>query len=299
MSAPEEISLANISRFALPSLAGTVDKSSRGQVLVAGGGNTVPGAVLLTGLAALRAGAGKLQLATTRPAAMALGVAVPEAAVIGLDETHSGELAPGGAAGLQPRVETADAVVVGPGMMDPEGAGAFATDLMGAATTASFLLDAAAMTGVDYEDPRVTALAGRLVLTPHAGEMAKLRGVSREAVEDDPLGMARGLARAAQAVVVMKGSDSFIVSPDGRAWRHRDGVVGLTTSGSGDVLAGVVGGLLARGASPLVAAAWGVCLHGAAGARLAERVGPLGFLARELLDEIPSLLATADGAGAA
>lgn len=297
MSAPEEISLANIGKFALPSLAGTVDKSSRGQVLVVGGGNTVPGAVLLTGLAALRAGAGKLQLATTRAAAMTLGVAVPEAAVIGLDEAHSGELGPGGAGELQPRVEAADAVVVGPGMMDPESAGALALDLMGAATSASFLLDAAAMTGVDYEDRRVRALAGRLVLTPHAGEMAKLRGVPREAVEDDPLGMARGLARAAQAVVVMKGSDSFIVSPDGRAWRHSDGVVGLATSGSGDVLAGVVGGLLARGASPLAAAAWGVCLHGAAGARLAERIGPLGFLARELLDEIPSLLATADRAG--
>ena len=105
--------------------------------------------------------------------------------------------------------------------------------------------------------------------------------------------MARQLARTAGAVVVMKGPDTFIVSPDGRAWRHRDGVVGLATSGSGDVLAGVIGGLLARGAPPLVAAVWGVCLHGGAGARLAETVGPLGFLARELLDIIPRVLAQA------
>lgn len=297
MSAPAEVSLATVGAFPLPSLTGTVDKSSRGQVMVVGGGNTVPGAVLLSGVAALRAGAGKLQLATARAAAIALGIAVPEAAVIGLDETGAGELAPTGAESLRSRAQAADAIVVGPGMMDPEGAGALALDLMGAATTAAVLLDAAAMTGVDYEDRRVRALAGRLVLTPHAGEMAKLRGVRRAAVEDDPLGMARDLASAAQAVVVMKGPDSFIVSPDGRAWRHSGGVVGLATSGSGDVLAGVIGGLLARGASPLAATVWGVCLHGAAGARLSERVGPLGFLARELLDEIPGLLATADRAG--
>jgi NAD(P)H-hydrate repair Nnr-like enzyme with NAD(P)H-hydrate dehydratase domain len=124
--------------------------------------------------------------------------------------------------------------------------------------------------------------------------MARLSGSSREDVEGDPLGAAREVARATGAVVVMKGADTFIVSPDGRAWRHRDGVVGLATSGSGDVLAGVIGGLLARGASPLVASVWGVCLHGGAGARLATRIGPLGFLARELLDELPALLAAAN-----
>lgn len=293
MRAPETVTLETVGRFALPRLAGETDKTARGQVLVVGGGGTVPGGLLLTGLAALRAGAGRLQLAATEATAVAVGLAAPEAAVIATAATADGELAPEGAAALAENVERADAVVVGPGMMDPDSAGELALRLLGAATRAAFLLDAAAMTGVDYGDPRIRAMAGRLVLTPHAGEMARLRGVRRRDVEDDPLGMARELARSAGAVVVMKGADSFIVSPDGRAWRHPDGVVGLATSGSGDVLAGVIGGLLARGASPVVASVWGVCLHGGAGARLGARIGPLGFLARELLDEIPRVLAAA------
>jgi len=79
--------------------------------------------------------------------------------------------------------------------------------------------------------------------------------------------------------------------PDGKAWRYAGGVPGLATSGSGDVLAGVIAGLLARGGAPVQAAAWGVFLHGEAGRRLARRLGRLGFLARELLDEIPGVLA--------
>jgi NAD(P)H-hydrate repair Nnr-like enzyme with NAD(P)H-hydrate dehydratase domain len=81
------------------------------------------------------------------------------------------------------------------------------------------------------------------------------------------------------------------VSPDGRAWREEAGGIGLGTSGSGDVLAGLVGGMLARGADPAQAAVWGQYLHAAAGDRLAARVGRLGFLARELLDEVPPVLA--------
>lgn len=293
MSAPQDISLETVDAFPLPELRGAVDKSARGQVLVLGGGGVVPGAALLTGLAALRVGAGKLQLAATAATAAPLGITVPEAAILTVSATPDGELAPQAATDLSPRLKSADAVVVGPGMMDAEIAGQLALGLMAAETTAAFVLDAAAMTGVDYGDPRVKRLAGRLVITPHAGEMATLTGVGRDAVEEDPLGMARRAARAASAVVVMKGAETFIVSPDGRAWRHQDGVVGLATSGSGDVLAGIIGGLLARGASPLVASVWGVCIHGGAGARLAHTVGPLGFLARELLDEIPRVLAAA------
>jgi ADP-dependent NAD(P)H-hydrate dehydratase len=92
-------------------------------------------------------------------------------------------------------------------------------------------------------------------------------------------------------VVVMKGGCSFIVSPEGRAWSCGRGNVGLATSGSGDTLAGIIAGLLARGAPPLEATLWGVFLHGEAGARLARRQGLVGFLARELLAEVPPIMA--------
>ena len=298
MKTPEEISMSSLSTMPLPRLEGVTDKAGRGRVLVVGGGERVPGAVMLTGLAALRSGAGRLQIASTASAVAGLGLCIPEAAVSGLAcDATTGELSPQEASRLEQDLDRVDAVIVGPGMMDPGSAGALALRLM-ERSSIPFVLDAAAMTGLDYDDSRVRALAGRLVLTPHAGEMARLRGVRREQVAEDPLAMARRMAAEAGAVVVMKGAESHVVSPDGRAWLHRAGVVGLATSGSGDVLAGVIGGLLARGAAPVTAAAWGVCVHGAAGARLSERVGPVGFLARELLGEIPRVLAQAPLAGA-
>jgi ADP-dependent NAD(P)H-hydrate dehydratase len=131
---------------------------------------------------------------------------------------------------------------------------------------------------------------GRVVVTPHAGEMAGLLGIEREAVAADPLGTAREAAAMLQSVVVLKGPVTSIVVPQGGAWSFSQGGVGLATSGSGDTLAGIVAGLLARGASPLQAALWGVYLHGEAGNRLVRAQGNLGFLARELLAEIPRIM---------
>ena len=90
--------------------------------------------------------------------------------------------------------------------------------------------------------------------------------------------------------MLVKGVTSHVVHPDGRTWTYSGGSPGLGVSGSGDILAGIVGGLLARGADPLSALLWSVWLHGAAGEALAKKVGPIGFLAREIADEIPALL---------
>jgi NAD(P)H-hydrate repair Nnr-like enzyme with NAD(P)H-hydrate dehydratase domain len=125
--------------------------------------------------------------------------------------------------------------------------------------------------------------------------MASLLGIPRAAVRADPLGAAREAAAALQAVVAMKGACTFVVTPQGQAWGCDRGNPGLATSGSGDTLAGILAGLLARGTPPLHATLWAVYLHAEAGARLARRQGPLGFLARELLAEIPPVMAELDG----
>ena len=101
---------------------------------------------------------------------------------------------------------------------------------------------------------------------------------------------AAALADLLRAVVVMKGARTWIVDPQGARWLYEGGGVGLATSGSGDVLAGIVVGLLERGVEPLTAALWGVFLHGEAGKQLAASVSPVGFLARELSGEVPGLL---------
>jgi len=121
--------------------------------------------------------------------------------------------------------------------------------------------------------------------------MAGICGRQKEEVEDRPLELAREFAARWGVVLVQKGAETHLAAPDGRAFRNCAGNVGLATGGSGDTLGGIIAGLAARGVEPLQAAAWGIYLHAAAGDRLAERIGPLGYLARELLPEIPSLLA--------
>lgn len=282
-------------RLPLPALDAAGDKESRGRVLVVGGSRLVPGAVLLAGVAALRAGAGKLQLATVAEAAVPLGLAVPEALVAGLPATAAGEIAGRGAAEvLGEYAEGAGAVLVGPGAADKSEAGALVEALVPRlGGDAVLVLDGAALTALRDRPGALAALGGRAVLTPHAGEMASALGVPKADVEADPPAVARRAAAHFGAVIALKGADTFIAEPPaagGACYHFAGGSVGLGTSGSGDTLSGIVAGLAARGASATAAAAWGVWAHGTAGERLAARMATVGFLARELLAEVPALV---------
>ncbi|MDO9706802.1 NAD(P)H-hydrate dehydratase [Paracraurococcus lichenis] len=292
MSAPVPVTEDLLRSMPLPRHQEGEDKDERGRVLVVAGSVEVPGGALLTALGTLRAGAGKVRIATCRSVAVPLALAMPEARVIGLAETQAGGIAAEEAEPLARGAAEADAVVLGPGMIDTQAAAALTAGILAGSADAGvpFVLDAAALRGLSAgETPR--SLAGRLVITPHAGEMATLLGMERKAVLADRLAAARRAAAAFQAVVVMKGGCSYIATPDGSAWACDRGNVGLATSGSGDTLAGIIGGLLARGAPPVAATLWGVFLHGEAGARLARRQGLVGFLARELLAEVPPIMA--------
>jgi len=283
---------AVLRRLPLPKPDDDASKDERGRVLVVGGSTQVAGAVRLAGEAALRAGAGKLQLATVASSAAALGMAVPESLVVALPQTRGGEISGSRApALLAEHASGVDAMLVGPGMQSARAAHALLAPLVGRLREdAALILDAAALLALRTDETLLAPLAGRAVLTPHAGEMASLLGVEKEAVEATPAELALGAAAQFGAVVVLKGSTSWIATPEGTLHRYDGGNVGLATSGSGDTLAGIVAGLAARGAPPLIAAVWGVYLHGSAGRALARRMGTLGFLARELLAEIPPLL---------
>ena len=156
------------------------------------------------------------------------------------------------------------------------------------------VIDALCITGLWDRQHDAAKHRGRLVITPHPGEMAALTGLPKERITADSVRIAEQVAGHLQCVVVLKGSATVIAQPDGPTYRYEGGGVGLATSGSGDVLAGVLVGLLARGAATLQAALWSVYLHGEAGRRLAKRIGPLGFLARELPAEVPKLMADSD-----
>lgn len=277
----------------LPQPAPDGDKDSRGCVLCIGGASEMPGAIVLTAAAALRAGAGKLQIGTARSVGVSVGIAMPEARVFGWPETKRGGLRPS-IKEAAARVNGSAATVIGPGMLDDEAVDRLVCRLLPRVEGTPLVLDAAALKVLESPAAaeQLPRLRGHAVLTPHAGEMASMLGIPREEVCADPRGSAREAARRWNAVVALKGGDTYIAAPDGYLHHFDGGHVGLATSGSGDTLAGVIGGLAARGAPPLQAAVWGVYLHGAAGQRLASRVGPLGFLAREILDEIPALMAT-------
>jgi hydroxyethylthiazole kinase-like uncharacterized protein yjeF len=280
-----------LGRIPLSQPAEDGDKDQRGRVLVIAGSASVPGAALLAATAALRAGAGKLQIATCQSIATHLGLAVPEALVLGLPETSSGEIDPSAAVLLRERIARCDAVLIGPGMLDEDAISSLIANLLDCDPGAAFVMDAGALARLKDIADVLARHKGRMVITPHAGEMANLLGVDKYDVLGNPAEIAGQAASLLHCVVVLKGPCTYIATPDGATWTYSDGNVGLATSGSGDTLAGIVAGLLARGVSPLEAAQWGVFVHGEAGNRLAQTRGPLGFLARELLAEIPAIMA--------
>ena len=178
--------------------------------------------------------------------------------------------------------------------MDSDATCAFMQAMLPLLRDRCVVLDALAMDCVNA----VGRFPQPVLLTPHAGEMAHLTGGDKEAVLADPVEAARAAARRWNAVVAVKGPSTAIAAPDGRAWLHEGGNSGLATSGSGDTLAGAIGGLGARGATLEQACAWGVVLHAQAGERLARRLGPVGYLAREIAREMVSVLRVLDeGAG--
>lgn len=289
---PRTLTRVLLARQPLPKVHASDDKKSRGRVLVIGGSTRVPGAVLLAGVAALRAGAGTLQVATVRDAAIPLGIALPEALVVSLPMSRGGDIAGGAAARvLRDHVQHIDALLLGPGMLDDAAAAALLRALIPMLpTTVTLVLDGAAVVALRRVPSLLRALAGRVTLTPHAGEMASLLGEDKSAISSDPRRVAALAATRFGATVALKGAETFIADPDGAMTRFDGGTSGLGTSGSGDTLAGVIAGLAARGASADTATRWGVWAHGMAGRRLSARLAPVGFLARELLAEVPSLV---------
>jgi hydroxyethylthiazole kinase-like uncharacterized protein yjeF len=208
---------------------------------------------------------------------------MPEAKVVGFPRTDlDGFLA---AKTLAERAADADGVIAGPGMSGAEGCTRIAEALIG--TDTPLALDAALLHAMKPSEAKRSNLP---ILLPHAGELASLLDCDEAEIGRDPIGCGLRAAERYRSIVLVKGVTSHVVTPAGECWTYDGGAPGLGVSGSGDVLAGIVGGLLARGAEPLNALLWSVWLHGEAGALLAAKVGPIGFLAREIADEIPALM---------
>lgn len=274
----------------LPDHHDNVDKNGRGRVLLIGGCRRVPGGMLLTAEAAFRAGAGKVTIATIASAAIPVGIAFPACAVVALPETEGGEIAAESAETILAETANHDAIVFGPAMIDEKIVGQLLAALLPKLPEDIFLLlDAFALRAAADHVGAIRARREHVVLTPHEGELAALLGIDRQEVSDDP---SAALARAAErfgCAVMVKGATSYLMQGDA-CLSYAGGGVGLAVSGSGDILAGLIASLGAQGLPPLQAAAWGIWLHGEAGRRLSETIGPIGYMARELSPLVPGLM---------
>ena len=283
--AAREVTPSLLRSWSLPSPTGS--KYNRGQVLIVGGAARTPGAVQLAGLAALRVGAGRLTMAVASSVAVAMAVATPEAGVTGLPQNERGSVLGGDLSAIEDDLGSADVVTVGVGLDDPdETAQLLQTLIPMIADEAWLVLDAYALGVLPGIPDALEPVRGRLLMTPNSSEGGRLLGRDlgeREQGERDVVEIAHRYG----AVVSCSGTMS---NPTGQVWRVSAGNGGLATSGSGDVQVGAVTGLLGRAGDAEQAAVWGTHVHAAAGDRLAARVGSLGFLARELLPELPVVL---------
>jgi ADP-dependent NAD(P)H-hydrate dehydratase / NAD(P)H-hydrate epimerase len=264
-------------------------KFSSGQVLVVGGSRGLTGAVCMASESAIRAGAGYATVAVPRDLEDIFEVKLTEVMSRGCPGSD-GSLGPEAAAPILDAAERAAAVALGPGLGRADEALELARSVA-PRVKAPLLIDA---DGLNAHAGRLELLAEReppTVLTPHAGELARLLETDSDAISAHRLGSAREASRRSGAIVVLKGDDTLVVHGD-RVAINRLGSPALATAGTGDVLSGLISALLARGMDPFAAACAGVLAHARAGRVAAERVGAESVTATDVIDAVPAGLAS-------
>ena len=271
----------------LPDRPEDAHKGAFGRVLVVGGSVGMSGAAALCGLSVLRSGAGLVKVAVPSSVRREVACYAPELLTLGLPE-EDGALSADGLDQVLEEAARADAVAVGPGLSLAPGAADVVSGLR-KNVSAPMVIDAdglAAFAG----DPAYCRGPASCVLTPHPGELARLTGAPVAEIQADRLGAARTTAERSGCVVVLKGAGTIIASPDGKAVINPTGNSGMATAGSGDVLAGLIAGLLAQGRPAWDAAVLGTYLHGLAGDMAASDIGERALLAGEIMDAVPEAL---------
>jgi len=259
-------------------------KFTSGTVVVAGGAQGLTGAPRMAALAAMRAGAGYVQLAVPRSTEMVFSLALMEAMTRGLEE-DGGTHCAAGVAAVEELAERAGCVVLGPGLSRSASAVAFARSVA-LAVDAPLLIDADGLNAHAGTLESLRVRRGPTVLTPHAGELGRLLGRESAEIDAHRLACAREAAQRSGAVVVLKGDDSIVADPGGLVAVSPGASAALATAGTGDVLSGVIGALLAKGLGPFEAAAAGVLAHARAGQAAAERRGADHTIAGDVIDAL-------------
>ena len=279
----QKIDIELLKTLPLPDWADDANKGTKGKLLIIGGSRRIPGAAILAARAALRAGCGSVRVAAPESIALHIGLSVPELMVIPLPETAAGTIAFSALDLIAEQCKVCDAVVLGPGLDADDETDKFAREVVQMAPL-PLVVDASAISALDAS---FEAKESARVFTPHEKEFEALSG--KTIVDEERGQIALEWAMRAGATLALKGRETFIASPQGMVFCNEAGSRALGTAGSGDVLAGVIGSLLAQGLEPAHAAVWGVHLHALAGEAVAKDMGEDGVMARDFLERLPAV----------
>ena len=273
----------------MPRRGAASTKFSSGNVFIIGGSHGLTGAPCMAAMAAIRAGAGYVTVGAPAPLELSFTVRLLEAMMVGLP-ADDGALSQEGLEQAVKAIGRADAVILGPGLSKKSGAQQLARDLI-ERIDVPLVIDADglnALEGVFPED--IPHRRWPTILTPHAGELGRLLGVPSKEIERSRLEHACEAARRAKAFVVLKGDDTLVVTPRGQVAISRGNAPALATAGTGDVLSGVIGAMLAKGLAPAQAACAAVYVHVRAGQLASAPHGADGVIASDVIHALPEAL---------
>jgi NAD(P)H-hydrate epimerase len=290
---PTELITADWARSALPKRPPEANKGTFGRILVAAGSINYIGAAYLACAAASRVGAGLVTLATTRTIQPILAAKLTEVTYVPLTESGPGIVAAEASEIVKQHLPSYNVLLLGCGL----GQSPQATEFIKSTLFSSLpdpqpdlVVDADALNTLAKIPQWWQKLNQDAILTPHPGEMSRLTGLSIDEIQSNRLEVAREAATLWHKTVVLKGAYTIVAAPDGRAKINPQANPGLASAGTGDVLAGVISGLLAQGLPSFEAACCGVYLHSEAGERVREKLGDAGMIATDLLPLLPVVI---------
>jgi ADP-dependent NAD(P)H-hydrate dehydratase / NAD(P)H-hydrate epimerase len=282
----QHLSTAEIIRTSLPNRATDAHKGATGHLLVVAGGLGKTGAAAMTAGSALRAGAGLVTLAIPKTLISILESLIVEAMTYPLPEIEPGALGETAESDILQALIGKKCLAIGPGIGTAETTRRLMQTLL-PEVDIPMVIDADGLNCLGESPEILSRLKAETILTPHPGEMARLAGITTREVQEDRIGCARSFAERFRTHVVLKGAHTVIAFPNGEVFINPTGNAGMATGGMGDVLTGVIAGFIAQGLSPASAALAGVYLHGAAADTLEKTIGPIGYLAGEVMAAIP------------
>lgn len=273
----------------IPKRVENSSKGDYGKVFILTGSEGMTGSGCLCACAAMRTGAGLVYVGVPAGLAPVYGSALREPVIIPLDDMDCGRISRGSKVQIKNWMDRVNVIAAGPGLSVSDDI----QDVIGFIIKESrvpLVLDADALNAVSKNISVLNELGTDAVITPHPGEMARLAGISTEEVQNDRIGTAVGFARKWGVITVLKGSRTVIALPDGTVYVNTCGNPGMATAGSGDVLTGIIAGLIGQGVGPADAAAAGVYLHGLAGDAAACVMGQHGMIAGDMVEMLPGVV---------